>query len=269
MSLEPFKLSALEALAKIIGDRYTGTEITEFFRKAGFLEIVHDGGTKWRFVYSSLEEIQKQKYGPINVVKIIQQLCDPQEYFLNQGLHVSICRQVNDILQFYGLQVGEDGRVRTLSEKATVLKKPIPENAKIFDERKFHSKVVQHARRLFVEGNYFHAVFECCKVYDKEVSQKSQIQDHGASLMSKTFSLSGTLKLNSQRTETERNEQEGLMHLSRGIMSAIRNPQAHEPALDWPLTLEDALDLLSFLSFLFRKLDKTVYYSQDTNHIGK
>ena len=121
---------------------------------------------------------------------------------------------------------------------------------------------MQHARRLFVEGNYFHAVFECCKVYDKEVSQKSQIQDSGASLMSKAFSLSGTLKLNNQRTETERNEQEGIMHLSRGIMSAIRNPQAHEPALDWPITREDTLDLLSFLSFLFRKLDKAVYYSQ-------
>ncbi len=103
-------------------------------------------------------------------------------------------------------------------------------------------------------------MFECCKVYDKEVSQKSQIQEHGVSLMSKAFSLSGTLKLNAQITETERNEQEGIMHLSRGIMGAIRNPQSHEPALDWPITKEDTLDLLSFLSFLFRKLDKTTYF---------
>lgn len=65
-----------------------------------------------------------------------------------------------------------------------------------------------------------------------------------------------------QITETERNEQEGIMHLSRGIMGAIRNLQAHEPALDWPITKEDALDLLSFLSFLFRKLDKTAYFKQ-------
>src|SRR3989344_3731444 len=266
MNLEPFKLPALEALAKIIGDRYTGTEITELFRKAGFSEIVHDGGTKWRFVYSALEQLQNQRYGPINVVKVIQQLCDPQEYFSAPELHNSICTQVNNILSFYGLQVGEDGKVRTLSEKVTTIKKPIPENAKIFDERNFHNKVIQHAKKLFIEGNYFHAVFECCKVYDKEVSQKSQIQEHGASLMSKAFSLSGPLKLNRQVTETEKNEQEGLMHLSRGIMSAIRNPQAHEPALDWTITREDALDLLSFLSFLFRKLDKAVYYSQNTNN---
>lgn len=196
MQIEPFKLSALGALSKTIGDRYTGSEITELFRKAGFPEIVHDGGTKWRFVYASLEELQNQKYGPMNVVKIIHQLCDPQEYFFEPELHNSICEQVNSILRFYSLQVGEGGKVRTLGEKATSLKKPIPENAKIFDERKFHSRIVQHGRKLFVEGNYFHAVFECCKVYDKEVSQKSQIQEHGVSLMSKAFSLSGTLKLN-------------------------------------------------------------------------
>ena len=263
MNLGPFKLSALETLAKIIGDRYTGTEITEFFRKAGFPEFIHDGGTKWRFVYASLETLQNQKYGPFNIVKIIEQLCDPQEYFLNPELHASICIKVNNILSFYGLHVGEDGKVRTLSEKATTIRKPIQENEKIFDERQFHSKIIQHARKLFIEGNYFHAVFECCKVYNKEVREKSRIEDDGASLMSKAFSLSGPLKLNTQRTDTERNEQEGIMHLSRGIMSAIRNPQAHEPALNWPITLEDALDLLSFLSFLFRKLDKATYFKKD------
>jgi hypothetical protein len=46
-------------------------------------------------------------------------------------------------------------------------------------------------------------------------------------------------------------------------MSAIRNPQAHEPALNWPITREDALDLLSFLSFLFKKLDKATYFKKD------
>jgi uncharacterized protein (TIGR02391 family) len=161
------------------------------------------------------------------------------------------------------LQVGEDGKVRTLSEKVTTIRKSIPENEKIFDERQFHSKIIQHARKLFIEENYFHAVFECCKLYDKEVRQKSRIEDSGASLMFKAFSLSGPLKLNTQRTETEKNEQEGIMHLSSGIMSAIRNPQAHEPALDWSITREDALDLLSVLSFLFRKLDNAIYFKKD------
>ncbi len=263
MEIESFKLPALEALAKIIGNRYTGSEISEMFRKVGFQEIVHDGGTKWRFVYSSLEDLQKQKHGPFNVFKIIEQLCDPQEYFSLPELHLIICEQVNGILRFYGLRVGADGKISKTVEKSTTHKKTILENEKIFEDRKFHLKVVQHGRKLFVEENYFHAVFECCKVYDKNVAITSQIQDHGASLMSRVFSLSGTLKLNSQMTETEKNEQEGVMHLSMGLMRAVRNPQSHEPALDWPITKEDALDLLSFISFLFRKLDKSIYFNND------
>ncbi|MFA5386062.1 MAG: TIGR02391 family protein [Candidatus Paceibacterota bacterium] len=260
--MEPFKLPALESLAKIVGDRYSGTGISEFFRKAGFPDVVHDGGTKWRFVYASLENLQNRAYGPINVVKVIQQLCDPQEYFSTPDQHTEICDQVNQILGFYGLLVGEDGRVRKLDEKVTSLSKPIPENAKIFDSRQFHSTIICHARKLFVEGNYFHAIFECCKVYDKEVQNKSQMSGYGSRLMEEALSLSGSLKLNTQRTRTEVNEQEGVMHLSVGLMRAIRNPQAHEPALDWPINREEALDLLSFLNFLFRKFDKVTYFKQ-------
>jgi uncharacterized protein (TIGR02391 family) len=262
MELEPFKLSALETLAKIIGERYSGSEISEFFRKAGFQEISHDGGTKWRFVYATLEAIQKKPYGTHNVVKLIQQLCDPQEYFSTPDKHIEICRQVNNILSFYGLMVGDDGKIRKSGEKATSLSKTIPENAKIFDERRFHNKITQHARKLFIEGNYFHAIFECCKVYDKEVQSKSQMQGFGSKLMEAALATSGTLKINTQQTKTEISEQEGLMHLSVGLMRAIRNPQAHEPALDWPITREDALDMLSFLNFLFRKIERAIYYQQ-------
>ena len=265
MELELFKLPALEALAKIIGDRYTGTEISELFRKAGFPEIAHDGGTKWRFVYAALEQMQKQKDETHNIARLIQQLCDPQEYFSNPDSHEEICKQVNHILSFYGLMVGSDGKLRKSGEKATTHTKTIPENAKIFDDRHFHTKINQHARKLFIEGNYFHAVFECCKVYDKEVQSKSQMSGYGAKLMETALATSGTVKLNSQRNRTEINEQEGVMHLSVGLMRAIRNPQAHEPALDWPIVREDALDLLSFLNFLFHKIDNATYWQQPTN----
>jgi len=74
------------------------------------------------------------------------------------------------------------------------------------------------------------------------------------------LSLSGTLKLNSQQTQTEINEQEGIMHLCKGLMRAIRNPEAHEPQLDWPLDQQDALDVLSLISFLYRKIETAVYF---------
>ena len=53
--------------------------------------------------------------------------------------------------------------------------------------------------------------------------------------------------------------QDGVKFLSAALMNAIRNPTAHEPAVDWPISLPDCLDILSFISFLFRQLDKAVY----------
>jgi uncharacterized protein (TIGR02391 family) len=70
----------------------------------------------------------------------------------------------------------------------------------------------------------------------------------------------GVLKITKCVTETDKNVQDGIKFLSAGLMQAIRNPTAHEPALDWPIIKEDCLDLLSFLSFLLRQLDATVYF---------
>ncbi|MGM0974783.1 MAG: TIGR02391 family protein [Bacillota bacterium] len=45
-----------------------------------------------------------------------------------------------------------------------------------------------------------------------------------------------------------------------GVMRAIRNPKGLELALEGPIDVKDALDILSLLSFLFRQIDKSVYY---------
>jgi hypothetical protein len=44
-------------------------------------------------------------------------------------------------------------------------------------------------------------------------------------------------------------------------MAAIRNPTSHEPAVDWPIGREDCLDILGFISFLYRKLDVAVRHA--------
>lgn len=82
-----FKLVALENLAKLIGEYNTGSQITELFKKADFPEIVHDGTTKWRFLYSTFEEMQEEKYGFYNINKVIESFCDPQEYISNPHEH--------------------------------------------------------------------------------------------------------------------------------------------------------------------------------------
>jgi uncharacterized protein (TIGR02391 family) len=134
------------------------------------------------------------------------------------------------------------------------------ENYETFSSRDFHREVVKHARDLFLQSNYFHAVFEAAKAYNKQVSAKAESEEDGQSLMMNVWGCNGTLKITPCESETDRNIQDGIKFLSAGLMRAIRNPTAHEPAVDWPISQQDALDILSFISFLFRKLDDSTYF---------
>ena len=129
-----------------------------------------------------------------------------------------------------------------------------------FQSRNYHELIHKHCRKLFLQENYFHAVFEAAKVYNKSVQKKSQSRKDGQPLMMDVFSLVGVLKLNKGESQTEKDVQEGVKFLSAGLMQALRNPTAHEPALHWPISKSDCLDMLSFISYLLRQLDVAVYY---------
>ena len=98
-----------------------------------------------------------------------------------------------------------------------------------------------------MSGHLFHAVFEVAKVYNKTVREKAQSGKDGQSLMLDVWEWEkGCLKITACITDTDKNVQDGVKFLSAGLMNAIRNPTAHEPAVDWPISLEDCLDILSF-----------------------
>ena len=53
-------------------------------------------------------------------------------------------------------------------------------------------------------------------------------------------------------------EQNGFMHLLKGIFGTFRNTTAHAPKITWNIDEQDALDILSTVSLIHRKLDKVV-----------
>lgn len=145
--------------------------------------------------------------------------------------------------------------------KAGVTTAFVNQEIKDFMSRGFHQEIHRHCNKLFQQKNYFHAVFEAAKAYNKKVQEKSKSSKDGQSLMMEAWTSTGVLKITQCQTETDKNIQEGIKFLSAGLMQALRNPTAHEPALDWPISREDCLDMLSFISYLFRQLDKAVYYN--------
>ena len=59
-------------------------------------------------------------------------------------------------------------------------------------------------------------------------------------------------------TETDRGEHRGFVNLAKGLFGTFRNPTAHAPKLEWPLSEEDALDLFSLASYVHRRIDKAM-----------
>ena len=130
-----------------------------------------------------------------------------------------------------------------------------------FLKRNYHSEVIKHSQKLFIQGNYFHSVFESAKAYNKDVKEKSESDKDGQSLMLNVWGCeNGVLKVTQCSSQTDKDFQDGIKFLSGGLMSAIRNPTAHEPAITWPINKQDCLDILSLISFLYRQLDKAVYF---------
>lgn len=81
----------------------------------------------------------------------------------------------------------------------------------------------------------------------------------GAELVNRTFSTQNPiLVLGSLATESEKSEQKGFAHLLVGLFGAVRNPLAHAPKTNWPMSEQDALDILTLVSLIHRKLDRTL-----------
>ena len=62
------------------------------------------------------------------------------------------------------------------------------------------------------------------------------------------------LAFNLLQTPTEQGEHKGLAMLVKGMFGTFRNTTAHAPKVSWPIDLDDALDLLTLVSMLHRRL---------------
>lgn len=133
-------------------------------------------------------------------------------------------------------------------------------NEPMLSGRQLHSKVIAVSKKLFDQGDYFHAVLEACKAFNKTVQNISGIAEDGTQLMFKAFGQNGKVLINTNKTTSEKDENDGYQKLAAGVMSAIRNPLAHENStsqLFWDTKSPiECLEILGLLSFLFRKLDQ-------------
>ena len=125
----------------------------------------------------------------------------------------------------------------------------------VFKALDLHKDIRAVSSKLFLDSHYDQAIFVAFKKVSNLVKTKSkQNSKDGKGLMLSTFSSSQPiLKINNLNTASEKNEQEGFMHIFAGAIQGIRNPQAHDDEINespW-----DTIELLCLASLLAKKVE--------------
>jgi uncharacterized protein (TIGR02391 family) len=261
--INPFSSQHLEAVCKVLADTdrgLTGTQIERLLQEIKVPDV-SPGMTKWKRLFNALSGAQNKHQLGNHLIMFINRAMNPVSYARDKVAFDWRRDELNVVLSFSGFYVREDGRVGH-SNKETTLKGARARAGRLrssLEDRNVHQEVLKYCRAELVEENYFHAVLEATKGVAERIREMSGFVSDGAELVNVAFSVKNpVLALNPLRTETEKSEQKGFSNLLIGLFGAIRNPTAHAPKITWPMSEQDALDVLTLASFVHRKLDNTV-----------
>ncbi|MGB3549695.1 MAG: TIGR02391 family protein [Candidatus Binatus sp.] len=150
-----------------------------------------------------------------------------------------------------------EGMIQRLVEKRSeFVEDPAAKAKNAFEHLDLHTRIADVCSELYRDRHYRQAVLDASIALVNYVKEKSRRHDlDGAPLMSTVFSPNGpVLAFNALADQTDKDEQQGMMHLLMGAVLALRNPRAHSIFDDSP---ELALDAIAFLSMLAKRLDTT------------
>ncbi len=107
--------------------------------------------------------------------------------------------------------------------------------------------------------NYFHSVFEATKSVADKLRKLTGLYADGVELVEVAFSTKNPLiKVNLLQDDTHRSEHIGLANLIKGLFGLIRNPTAHAPKIKFVIYEAEALDIISTITLIHKKLDKSL-----------
>jgi uncharacterized protein (TIGR02391 family) len=260
--LKCFQASTIDGISKVIGDTnsgLSGSVISQYLTEMRIIDI-DPTNTKWKRLYHALINNQNEVQCANNILNFIKHIMKPVRYVNDMYLFEYRRNELNKVLSFEGYEISERGgivktdTVKTISE-AHKRANNFRTKLKL---RNVHSRIFIYCDEKLLAENYFHSVLEAAKSIFDRIREISNIQQDGASLIDAV--LGGEfpmLIINRFVTESEKSEHKGFSNLLKGLYSMFRNPTAHEVKIKWDITEEDALDIMSIISYCHKRLDNT------------
>lgn len=270
MAIERLDTATLEALCGVLGDTgdgLTGSEIGGLLRQCQ-IDDVAPGITKRHRLYEALAARQQRDGVANNVLAFVQAALHPARYVGKSQLFAERQAGLNAVLSLAGLGIDDQGQV-VAAQRARTASEAEARAGRLRAElvrRQVHADVLKACRAELLEENYFHAVLEATKSVAEKVRQLSGLTLDGSELVDEAFGMrdrdrrsrTPILALNTLRSISEQSEQRGMMHMMKGIFAVFRNPTAHELKARWAVDEQEALDLLTMVSVVHRRLEGAV-----------
>lgn len=265
--IPPFSSQHLEAISRALGDTaegLKGSEIGHYLADSGIADPT-PSMTKWKRLYNALAEHQNANQNGTHVMQFIVKAMNPARYTTEPVLFRTRLDRINCVLAFSGYVITEQGKVRATEAAGTIseaLERANRLHAALV-QRAVHADVLKFCNAEILQQNYFHAVFEAMKSITSKLRTLSGLSGDGADLVHATLGTRDgppLVAINRLDTESLQGEHRGFMNLLKGLYGTIRNPLAHNPRLEWDMTEQDALDILTTISLVHRKLDKACRY---------
>lgn len=255
-----FTQAQLQAIGEALGDTtdgLTGSEIAHLLATCGIADS-DPTATKRHRLYNAFAHDQNHRRDRTRILGFIRHAMKPERFARCPERFKPMRAHLNRALAFAGLAVDATGtlaaseQARTLSEaqrRAQELRADLA-------TRGVHPDVLRFCREELFADNYFHAVLEAVTSVADKLRTRTGLIDDGAGLVDRALASDlPMLAINPLETASEKMEQRGFANLLRGTFGMFRNPTAHEARINWPMTKDDAEDLLSLVSLIHRRLD--------------
>ena len=167
-----FDETHLEAICSVLGDTsagLTGGEISKHLQRCGFADPDPSLTKRYRLLNALMAQQRRDGAGNA-VVKFIESAMVPAAYAGASDKFSQRREQLNVALAFVGIELGENGRARSVARAQTLSEAEQRAN-KLRHElhrRNVHGEILRFCRAELLVDNYFHAVLEASKsVADK------------------------------------------------------------------------------------------------------
>lgn len=251
--------NVLESICKLVGDSLSNSEIDKYLADAK-LKNISPVGTKWKRLYNSFADYQNRNHISNSILKFIQITLHPSRYIGMKEEYENRRSNLNQLLSFIGLKLGDDAKFRPIEKSSTISDAENRATAllSILKERKIHNDILTFCKAELLVENYFHAVFEATKSVADKIRALTGLQTDGSELVESAFSIKKpVIQINNLISESEKSEHKGFANLLKGFFGMFRNTTAHIPKVKWEIKEQEALDIMTLASLFHRRLDNS------------